>query len=105
MVMPFVAVPDSRLVPTIGPSSLPSISSMTGASTFQPPLALRLKAEQGTARLCPRLGPAPNITRLARAKLRRLRDAFIGIVLTVAASQAGKRSVARLGASHPVRTA
>jgi hypothetical protein len=71
---------------------------MTGASTFQPPLALRLKAEQGTARLCPRLGPAPNITRLARAKLRRLRDAFIGIVLTVAASQAGKRSVARLAA-------
>jgi hypothetical protein len=96
MMMPFVAVPGSRIVPTIGPSSLPSISSMTGASTFQPPLALRLKAEQGTSTLCPRLGPALNTTRLATARLRRLRDALIGIELTVAASQADKRSVARL---------
>ena len=96
MVMPFVAVPGLRMVPTIGPSRLPSISSMTGARTFQPPLALRLKAEQGTSTLCARLGPALNITRLARARLRRLRDALIGVELTVAESQAGKRAVARL---------
>jgi hypothetical protein len=71
----------------MSPSGLTRRSSMTGASTFQLPLALRLKAEQGTSRLCPRLGPALNTTRLAAARLRRLRDALIGIELTVAASQ------------------
>jgi hypothetical protein len=69
--MPFVIVPGSKELPTIGPSSLPSMWSMTGASTFHSPAPFRLKAEQGTATLCARPGPVLNKTTLATIRLRR----------------------------------
>src|SRR5438270_7689966 len=80
MLMPLAMIPGRNVVPTIGPSILPSISSMTGASTFQPPSALCAKAEQGSGRLCARLGMLARRPRILRlAVQRRLRDALMGI--------------------------
>jgi hypothetical protein len=68
--MPFIVDPTATVVPTIA-SSLPSMASMTGASTFHPPCASWAKAEQGMGALSPRLGPALSNTTLATATLRR----------------------------------
>ena len=63
--------PAGMVVPTIGPRDLPSMYSITGASTFQPPCVVRAKAEQGIGIFCAEPGSALSNTTLAAAILNR----------------------------------
>ena len=72
--------PAGMVVPTIGPRGLLSMYSITGASTFQPPCALRAKAEQGMGIFCAEPGSALNNTTLAAAILKRDRRRQIPLI-------------------------